>query len=173
MEPGPVWLARLRRISGVFLLLALTGLIPLLAPYGVFSQWILLLHIAIGVLAAFPLAVLFFRHGAAAGKVKATRWNSGGLWAGVGWLVVAATGLWLVADGVWGTFSPYRLHYVHLALGLVFGAIGLAHLALGTLRSDMPQRRYLHLGQPLAVGGLIAAIGLSSVAYRRHTPALA
>ncbi len=172
MEPGPAWLARLRRISGIFVLLALTGLIPLLAPYGVFSQWILLLHIGIGVLAAVPLALLFLRHGAAAGKVKATRWNSSGLWAGVGWLMVAATGLWLVADGVWGTFSPYRLHYVHLVLGLVFGAIGLAHLALGTLNSDMPERRYLHLAQPLALGGLIAAVRLSGPSVTRPTSAL-
>lgn len=173
MELRPAWLARLRRISGIFLFLALTGLVPLLAPYGVFSQWILLLHILIGLLAALPLAVLFFRHGAAAGKVKPTRWNSSGLWAGLGWLVLSASGLWLVACGVWGTFTPYRLHYVHLALGLGLGAIGVAHLALGTLRSEMPQRRYRDLAQPLAIGGLIAAIGLSSLAYARHASVLA
>lgn len=83
MELRPAWLRRLRCISGIFLLLALTGLIPLLAPYGVFSQWILLLHIVIGLLAAVPLALLFFRHGAAAGKVRPTAGPVAGC--GPGW----------------------------------------------------------------------------------------
>src|SRR5271169_763009 len=48
-------LTRLRRASGVFLFIALSGFIPLLVRYGVISQWVLLLHIVVGVSAAIPL----------------------------------------------------------------------------------------------------------------------
>ena len=88
----------LRRASGVFLFLALSGLIPWLFQYGVFSQWILLLHIVIGVVAVVPLAVIFWRHGHAANRREPARWGRAGRWAGLGWVVWGASGAWLAGQ---------------------------------------------------------------------------
>jgi hypothetical protein len=62
MNDIPATAGRLRQASGVFLFLALSELIPLLARYGVFSQWVLLLHVAVGVLAIVPLTWIFWKH---------------------------------------------------------------------------------------------------------------
>ena len=97
---------RLRRVSGVFLFLALSGFIPLLAPYGVAAQWILLLHIAVGVVAIVPIGILFWRHARAANPAQRVRWWNTSMWAGVSWAVLSLSGIWLVAKGVWGIFVP-------------------------------------------------------------------
>src|SRR5437763_10649664 len=52
----------LRRSSGWFVFLVLSGILPFLARYGVFSQWILLLHILAGLLAVVPVTIVRWRH---------------------------------------------------------------------------------------------------------------
>src|ERR1039458_3051673 len=67
-------LPNLRRGSGIFIFLALSGLIPWLARYGVISQWILLLHIIVGLAAIAPLTVVLIKHGREADRD--TRWST-------------------------------------------------------------------------------------------------
>ena len=71
-------LPNLRRGSGIFIFLALSGLIPWLARYGVISQWILLLHIIVGLAAIAPLMVVLIKHGREADREAPTRWWSAG-----------------------------------------------------------------------------------------------
>ena len=110
MNDIPATAGRLRQASGVFLFLALSELIPLLARYGVFSQWVLLLHVAVGVLAIVPLTWIFWKHGRIASASEPTRWWSPGIWAAAGWVLLGVSGLWLVGRGIWGVFVPYRMH---------------------------------------------------------------
>jgi len=163
----------LRRASGVFLFLALSGFIPLLARYGVFSQWILLLHILVGVLGAVPLTVIFWKHGREANGYVPTRWWSPGVWAGLGWVALGASGLWLVGKGIWGVFVPYRMHYFHLLVGIALGAVGLFHIGYGLARSHFPRGRYVQLARPLILWGLILAVGAAVIGVRWHQGNLA
>jgi hypothetical protein len=159
----------LRRATGVFLFLALSGLIPWLFHYGVFSQWILLLHIVVGVVAVVPLAWIFWKHGRAANRLQPTGWRSAGLWAGVGWGVLAASGLWLVGKGIWGVFTPYRMHVFHVAAGIALGGVALFHIARGLARTHFPQRRYADLARPLVVWLAVFAVGAGVIAYARRS----
>src|ERR1700674_2683459 len=127
-------LTRLRRASGVFLFIALSGFLPFLVRYGVISQWILLLHIVVGVLAAIPLTAIFLKHLREAKRDVPTSWLSSGPWAGFGWVVLGISGLWLVGKAVWGVFVPYRVHYFHLVVGIVLGTVGLFHVLYGFVR---------------------------------------
>jgi len=88
--------ATLRPASAIFIFLALSGLIPWLARYGVISEWILLLHIIVGLAAIVPLTVIFIKHGRTANRDTPTRWWSAGLWSGIGWATLSLSGLWLV-----------------------------------------------------------------------------
>lgn len=166
---------RLRQTSGVFLFLALSGLIPFLARYGVLSQWVLLLHMAVGVLAVVPLTWMFWKHGRAANASAPTPWWSSGLWAGVGWVVLGTSGLWLVGRGIWGVFVPYRMHYIHLAAGVAFGAVGLLHVGQGVMRSKSPQGRYAQLARPVALWGIVLLVGAAGISFARwqKTPEVA
>lgn len=165
--------ATLRRGSAIFIFLALSGLIPWLARYGVISQWILLLHIIVGLAAIVPLTVIFIKHGGAADRDKPTRWWSAGLWSGIGWAALGLSGLWLVGKGMWGIFVPYRIHSVHLVAGLAFGVLGLFHVVYGVARSKFPQGRYAQLARPLALCILIFAVGAASIGITRRQGTLA
>ena len=134
-------LPNLRRASAIFAFLALSGVIPWLARYGVISQWILLLHIVVGLAAIVPLTIIFARHLREADRETPTRWWSAGPWSGIGWAVLGLSGLWLVGKGIWGVFVPYRMHSVHLVAGIGFGAVGLLHIIYGLARSKLPQGR--------------------------------
>lgn len=162
----------LRQASGVFLFLTLSGFIPLLARYGVFSQWILLLHIVIGLAAGVPLTTIFWKHGRQAHRDDPTRWFSAGLWTELGWVVLGISGVWLVGKGVWGVFVPSRMHSFHLAAGIAFGAIGLLHIGYGLVRSQSRQGRYAQLVRPLILWGLIFAAGAVAIGVTRHRATL-
>ena len=166
-------LRRLRRASGVFLFIALSGFVPFLVRYGVISQWILLLHIVVGVLAGIPLTVLFLKHAREAKREVPTPWLSPGLLAGVGWVALGISGLWLVAKGIWGVFVPYRMHYFHLVVGLVFGAIGILHVLHGLVRSKFPKGRYAPLLRPLALSTIVLTAGAAGIGISRHQGTLA
>jgi hypothetical protein len=62
MNGQPTSLRRLRRASGVFLFVTLSGFVPLSTRYGVMSQWTLLLHIVVGILGGIPLTAIFLKH---------------------------------------------------------------------------------------------------------------
>lgn len=157
-----------RRASGVFLFLALSGLIPFLARYGVFSQWILLLHILVGVVTIIPLTFIFWKHAQETSREIQTRWWSAGLWAGVGWVVLGASGLWLVGKGVLGTFVPYRMHTVHLVAGIAFGAVGLFHVAHGLVQSKFPQGIIRDPLRPLLLWTVVLVAGAGVLGLTRH-----
>jgi hypothetical protein len=158
----------LRRVSGVFLFLVLSGIVPSLARYGVFSQWILLLHILVGLLAAVPLTVIFWKHGRDANREVPTRWWSPGLWAGLGWVALGGSGAWLVGKGLWGIFVPYRMHYFHLIAGMAFGAVGVLHIAQGLVRSKFPQERYAQLARPLILWTVVFVVGAAFIGIARR-----
>ncbi len=162
----------LRRASGIFLFMTLSGIIPFLARYGVFSQWILLLHILVGLAAAVPLTVVFWKHSQRANREVPTRWFSAGLWSGLGWIALGISGVWLVGKGIWGTFVPYQMHYFHLAAGIAFGAIGLFHIGYGLVRSQFPQGRYTQLVRPLILWGAVFAVGAVAIGITRHQATL-
>lgn len=168
MSDGPADLKSVRRASGVFLFLALSGIVPFLLRYGVPSQWILLLHILVGIVAAVPLTVIFWKHGHMADRYVPTRWWSPGLWVGLGWLALGISGLWLVGKGLWGVFVPYPMHYFHLAVGIAFGAMGLFHIAHGLVRSHFPQGRYVQLVRPLAYWVVIFVVGSGVIGITRR-----
>ncbi len=161
-------LRKLRRASGVFLFVALCGLIPWLARYGVISQWILLLHILVGIAAIVPLTVIFWKHAREADRDVPTRWWSAGLWAGLGWAALGISGLWLVGSGIWGVFVPYRMHSIHLAAGIAFGAFGLFHVFYGLARSESPQGRYAQLARPLVLLVIVFAVGAAAIGISRR-----
>jgi hypothetical protein len=167
MNDSPASPKRLRQASSVFLFLTLSGLIPLLARYGVFSQWLLLLHIAVGGVAVVPLTWIFWKHGRAANASEPTPWWSPGLWAGVGWSVLGVSGLWLVGKGIGGVFVPYRMHYVHLVAGIAFGAVGLFHVGYGLVRSKTPQGRYGQLARPLVFWCIVLFVGAIAIFFTR------
>src|SRR5579859_4244861 len=173
MNHQPTGLNRLRRASGVFLFIALSGFIPFLVRYGVISQWILLLHIVVGVLAAIPLAAIFLKHLREANRDVPTPWWSPGLWAGFGWVALGISGLWLAGKGIWGVFVPYRMHYVHILVGIVFGTVGLLHVVRGTVRSKFPQGRYVQLLQPLVFWTVMLSVGAVVIGIGRHQGTLA
>ncbi len=158
----------LRRASGVFLFLFLSGVVPFLARYGVFSQWILLLHILVGLLAIVPVTVILWKHAHAANQETPTRSWSPGLWTGLGWLALGGSGLWLVGKGLWGTFVPHRMHYVHLAVGITFGALGIIHIAYGLLKSPYPQEPYAQLARPLVLWIVVFVVGAAGVGIARR-----
>lgn len=168
MNHTPASSRLLRQASGVFLFLALSGLIPFLARYGVISQWILLLHIAAGVLAAVPLTWIFWKHGRSANASEPTQWWSPGLWAAVGWALLCISGVWLVGKGIWGVFVPYRMHYVHLVAGIAFGAIGVLHIGYGLLQSKTAEGRYTQMARPLAFWGIILVVGAGGIFFARR-----
>ena len=173
MNSDSASLPNLRRASAIFICLALSGLVPWLARFGVISQWILLLHILLGVAAIGPLTVIFIRHRREAGRDTPTPWWSAGLWSGMGWFVLVVSGLWLVGKGIWGVFVPYRMHSVHLVAGIAFGAVGLSHIVYGLVQSKFPQGRYAQLARPLAVCMLIFAVGAAAIGIARRQGVLA
>jgi hypothetical protein len=166
-------LRHLRRASGVFLFLALSGLVPFLIRYGVFSQWILLLHILVGVLAAVPLTIIFWKHGRTASHAQQTPWWSPGLWAGLGWAALGVSGFWLVGKGIGGVFVPYRMHYFHLVAGLALGAVGLFHIGYGLVRSQFPRTRYAELLRPVILWVVVLALGAIVIGLSRREGTLA
>ncbi len=163
----------LRRASAVFTFLALSGVISWCAPYGVISQWILLLHVIGGVAAIIPLAVIFAKHACEADHDTPTRWWSAGLWSGIGWAVLGLSGLWLVGKGIWGIFVPYRMHTIHLVAGITFGAVGLFHVVDGLSRSKFPEGRYARLARPFALCILTFAVGAAVISITRAQGTLA
>jgi hypothetical protein len=169
----PTSLRRLRRVSGVFLFLALSGIVPLLAPYGIYSQWILLLHMVAGLLALIPLTLLFWRHGRAEHAVKRTSWLSPGLWSGIGWLAIGASGAWLIGKGIWGVYVPYRMHYFHLIVGIAFGAVALFHLAFGLAKSKFAKARYTEFARPLLLWAIVLGVGVTVIFLARRGSNLA
>ncbi len=169
--PGKI--KRLRRISGVLLFLTLSGLAPLLFPYGVIPQWILLLHIVAGIIAVVPISVILWEHARATQAKHPARWWNAGVWAGVGWAVLSVTGLWLVVKGVWGIFVPYRMHVVHATAGVVLGGVGLYHLFNGLRKSEFAGARYRQLASPLILWTSVFVLGAFGIWYARRTPALA
>jgi hypothetical protein len=173
MEDATRSLRHLRRASGVFLFLALSGLVPFLIRYGVFSQWILLLHILVGVLAAVPLTIIFWKHGRAASRVQRTPWWSPGLWAGLGWAAPGVSGFWLVGKGFGGVFVPYRMHYFHLAVGIALGAVGLFHIGYGLVRSQFPRARYADLARPVSLWVIVFLVGAAGIFIARRQKNLA
>jgi hypothetical protein len=166
-------LRRLRQASGVFLFLALSGFVPLLVRYGVIAQWILLLHIVVGVLAAIPLTVIFLKHLRYANRDVATPWWNPGYWAGLGWMAAGISGAWLAGKGIWGVFVPYRMHNLHLAAGIVLGGLGLLHIVHGLMRSKFPHGASLQLLRPLALWIVVCAIGAVVIGISRHQGTLA
>jgi hypothetical protein len=173
MNGQPTSLKRLRRVSGVFLFIALSGFIPLLVRYGVISQWILLLHVIVGVLTAIPLTAIVLKHAREANRDIPTPWWSPGFWAGFGWVALAISGLWLAGKGVWGVFVPYRMHYFHLVAGIVLGTVGLFHVLYGLVRSQFRQGRYLELLRPVAFWIIVLAAGAAVIGISRHQGTLA
>jgi hypothetical protein len=173
MNDQPTGLTHLRRASGVFLFVALSGFLPLLLRYGVMSQWILLVHILVGVAAAVPLTFIFFKHRSHANQENPSRWWSPGVWAGWGWVVLGISGLWLVGKGIWGVYVPYRMHYFHLAAAIFVGIVGTFHFLSGLARSKFPQGRAVQLLRPVALWMLVLVAGGAAIAIRRHpeTPA--
>ena len=166
-------LPNLRRGSGIFIFLALSGLIPWLARYGVISQWILLLHIIVGLAAIAPLTVVLIKHGREADRDAPTRWWSAGLWSGIGWSALGLSGLWLVGKGILGVFVPYRMHSVHLVAGIAFGAVGIFHIVHGLAQSKFSQGRYAQLARPLVLCILILAVGAAAIGLTRRQGTLA
>jgi hypothetical protein len=164
---------RLRRISGVFLFLAISGFLPLIFPYGVISQWILLLHIAVGIIAVVPISIILWKHARAVQAKHPARWWNASVWAGVGWAALSVTGLWLVAVGVWGVFVPYRMHVAHAAVGVVLGAVGVYHLFNGLRKCGFAGARYRQLSAPVIVWTCVFVLGAFGIWYARRTPALA
>jgi hypothetical protein len=173
MNDQTTGLRRLRRASGAFLFIALSGFIPLLVRYGVISQWILLLHIVVGVLAAIPLTAIFLKHLRESNRDGPTPWWSPGLWAGFGWVALGISGLWLAGKGIWGIFVPYRMHYFHIVVGIVLGAVGLLHVLHGLVRSKFPQGRYVQLLRPVALWIMVLAAGAAVIGISRHQGTLA
>ncbi|MGB8473607.1 MAG: hypothetical protein WCE61_05910 [Candidatus Acidiferrum sp.] len=161
-------ITRLRRMSGVFLFLALSGLLPWLVRHGVFSQWILLLHIFVGLVAVVPLTWIFWKHGREARRENPTPWWSPGLWSGLGWLALCASGLWLVGKGIWGVFVPYRMHYFHLVAGIAVGAVGLFHILYGLAKSRFPRARYAAVLRPVMVWTLVFVAGATVIGFSRR-----
>jgi hypothetical protein len=166
-------ISRLRRVSGVFVFLVLSGLVPLLASYGVFSQWILLLHIFVGIAALVPLTWIFWKHGRVANRTRPSRWWSSGLWSGLGWLALCVSGLWLVGKGIGGPFVPYRMHYVHLVAGIAVGAVGLFHIVHGLAKSKFPRARYATLLRPVILWVVVFAVGAIVIGFNRREGTLA
>ncbi len=173
MNNDPAYLPLLRRASAIFIFLALSGSIPWLRRYGVISQWMLLLHIIVGLAAIVPLTVIFIKHGRNADRDTPTLWWSVGLCSGIGWAVLSISGLWLVGKGIWGVFVPYRMHSLHLVAGVAFGVAGLIHIGYGLARSKFVPGRYAQLARPLAVCILIVAVGAAAIAVARRQGTLA
>lgn len=169
----PPSLRRLRRVSGVFIFLALSGVVPLIVRYGVYSQWILLLHIIVGLAALIPLSLIFWRHGRAAHEVQRTTWLSPGLWSGIGWIAIAASGVWLVGKGIWGVYVPYAMHYFHLVVGIAFGALAVFHTFFGLAKSKFVKARYAEVAPPLLVWGIVLLAGGTMIFLARRGPSLA
>jgi len=157
----------LLRASGVFLFLALSGVVPFLARYGVFSQWVLLLHILVGIVAIVPVTLSLWKHGRKANREVPTRWWSPGLWAGLGWITLGGSGVCLVAKGLWGIFVPYRMHHFHLVAGITFGAVGLFHIAQGLVRSKFPEQHYAQLARPLIFCAVVFVAGAAFIGIAR------
>ena len=173
MDNVPASLRHLRRACGVFLFLALSGLVPFLARYGVFSLWILLLHIFVGVLAVVPLSVIFWKHGRAANAVQPTRSWSPGLWSGLGWAALSVSGLWLVGKGIWGVFVPYQMHYFHVVAGIVLGTVGLFHVGYGLTKSNFVRTRYLDLVRSVSLWVIVFAVGAALIFFAHREGNLA
>jgi hypothetical protein len=163
----------LRRASAIFIFLALSGSIPWLRRYGVISQWMLLLHIIVGLAAIVPVTLIFIKHGREAERDTPTLWWSAGLWSGIGWAALSISGLWLVGKGIWGVFVPYRMHSLHLFAGVAFGAAGLIHIGYGLVRSKCPEDRYAQLARPLAMCILTFAVGAAAIGITRRQGTLA
>ncbi len=165
----PPSLRRLRAASGVVLFLLLTGLFPWLAPKGVTAQWVLLAHIVVGLAAIVPLLLIFKRHRRIARNIQpAGRWWSSGSLSWYGWIALCLTGLWLIGAGLWGRFTPYVWHYLHLGIGLAIGAAAAWHLVRGLLKSHFPEHRYREAAAAVIVLGLGLALGGGLVLYARR-----
>lgn len=164
----PHSLRRLRYASGVIVFLLLTGVFSWLSPLGVLAQWILLAHIVVGLAAIVPLYFIFRQHRDHVQQKQAprSRWTSG-RFSWYGWLALSLTGIWLTAVGLWGRFTPYLWHYVHLVIGLLLGLAAVWHLVRGLLKTHFPETRYRELAAAAIVLLLGAAVGGGILVYAR------
>ncbi len=161
MSSTPPGVRYLRWSSALFAVLLLTGLLPLLFPYGTQAQWILLVHIVVGLAVLLPVTRYLWRHLQAAKQHGATRWWAPGYWGWWGWLGASVTGVALTAWGWWGSFTPYTLHWVHVGFGLGLGLLGLWHVIYRLKNSRFTEGKYRALVQ---AGVLVCVVVLGGIA---------
>lgn len=129
------WASRLAVAFTVALaFLGLSGLWSYLAPFSLFSQFLLLAHVAIGVICTAMAGPYLVRHLGAWMRQKATASMFLG-WALLAVVVVAiASGLWLTGESLWALRLSPTWDLVHLVGGLAGLALVIAHLVAAILR---------------------------------------
>lgn len=166
--PHPI--VQLRIASGIVLVLLLTGLYAWLKPLSLSAQWALLMHTAGGLLAIPLLGKLFWKHGKYGQKYHPSRWYQPAWVAAAGLVGLCATGVALTGVGLFGSDSPYLLHWTHLGLTFVVGAVVIYHVVRGSVRAHFRSRRASLLLAPVAVAAAAVLAGAVIIVNVRAQP---
>jgi len=166
--PRPLWILRLT--AGTFLFLLVSGVYAWLYPRQLAAQWALLVHTSVGLLALAPMSLLIWKHGRKAQRFHPTRWYERSWLSGVAWTLLGVTGVALVLVGLFGADVPYRLHWLHLILGLTLGIVAALHIMREVFRSVFAQRRFVGLAMPLVAGITAVILGGGVLWYVRRQP---
>ena len=125
----PSWKQRLlRQVAGLFVFEAISGLIMWLLPFSVSTQFMVLVHTAVGVLFIFPFVLSQFQH-FPVGWAKPDRFQK---WLGVAGCaavaLVGVSGLVLTYQAALGIKISSLWHYIHLVSGLAVIPIVIVHV---------------------------------------------
>ncbi len=181
-KPGPGRDAReawagwpLRLVIAGTVYLVATGLIILLAPFGIGAQVTVLAHTVLGLVFMVPLVVYLCRHLAQRFRDKFSHLLLLGWMAGLLMLAVAVSGVVLTVQAAFGRRIDYGWDLVHTVTGCAVGVIILAHLLTAVRRGEgRPARRLLGFGTAagvlLTVATFLGGEGMEAAARRQPLP---
>lgn len=155
--------------------LLFSGLVVVLAPFGTYSQYSILVHSAVGLLLSVPLIGSVYLHWQRR-RNDATPTVARAAIATVGLLSLSVlTGILITAMAVFSIRVPDSASTIHLASGLLLGLMLVYHLApivrrYGTTQASArraPRKRFVATG----IAIVIAIFGLTGLLSRMETPA--
>ncbi len=164
------WASRLAvAVSAGLAFLGVSGLWNYLAPFSLFSQFLLLVHVAVGLTCVVIAGPYFVRHLSVWMRQRATASMFLGWALLVVVLVAIVSGLWLTGEAIWALRLTPAWDLVHLVAGLATLALVASHLIAAFIR----RRASAHTDIDLAVAmggfarrglaGLVGAVFLAAV----------
>jgi Cytochrome c554 and c-prime len=145
-------------LLGTFYLLV-TGLVILLAPFGLAAQASVLLHTALGILFLVPFFLYLVPHLLERWRDKLSHLLLLGYMAGALLLTVVLSGIVVTVQAALGSRISYGWDLVHIVSGCAVGAIVVVHMATAVRKAHKGEGRF---ATKLVVGTAAAGLALSA-----------